>query len=316
MFLKHANCLCPSPEVLHPCKCDKNFITCGGTDALNLKHVFENIDQNLGENEKHFKQFWLNNTAITEIEENTFFEVTFDDISISDATNLKSINSHAFTSTNLVTKTFSIINAPIVNSPPNHDIFLALSSFINLEGLELIRTEISEIPSYAFRPINGIQSKLLGIDFHKSKIEKIGNYSFYDLKNLTELSLSLNPLKLISMNSFDFKNVSNQTLQLNLGDSNTLNGSSFAINSLSNIKRPTYIHLGEDPNLKFFDEIIFQPFFESNPKNKIMSNTIMDCDDCRSHWLVKESKYLDRFKQINCLNGNDIRNSNNFKNCK
>jgi hypothetical protein len=78
--------------VLYPCKCDKIFIKCGGTDALNLKHVFENIDHNLGENEKHFKQFWLNNTAITEIEENTFFEVTFDDISISDATNLRSIN--------------------------------------------------------------------------------------------------------------------------------------------------------------------------------------------------------------------------------
>jgi hypothetical protein len=187
-----------------------------------------------------------------------------------------------------------------------------------LEGLELISTEISEIPSYAFRPINGIQSKLSGIDFHKNKIEKIGNYSFYDLKNLTELDIGLNPLKLILMNSFNLKNVSNETFKLNLGHSNTLNGDSFAINSLSNIKRPTFVNLNDNPNLKFFDQTIFLPFFESNPKNHIyLSNTTkLDCDDCRSHWLVKESKYLERFHQIICLNGNDVRNSNNFKNCK
>jgi hypothetical protein len=272
----------------------------------------------LGKNEKHFKQFYLNNVAITEIEENTFFEVTFDEIIIDRAANLKSINSHAFNSTNLVTKSFRLHYSPIVNSPPNHDAFLMLSSFINLEELEFTGTQISEIPSYAFRPIIGIQSKLSNINFQDNKIEKIGNYSFYDLKNLKELDLSLNPLKLISMNSFHFRNVSNQTFNLHLDSINTLNGSSFAINSLSDIKRPTAIYLCSDPNLKFIDETIFLPFFESNHKNTIFSyySLGIDCDDCRSHWLVKESKYLQRFDQIICLNGNDIRNINNFKNCK
>jgi len=300
---------------MNPCKCDESGIKCGGTDAFNLKHVFENIDQNLGKNEKHFEQFYLNNTAITEIEENTFLEVTFDEINIYSATNLKSINSHAFTSTNLVTKLLRIDYTPIINSPPNYDVFFALSSFINLEELLLIGTQISEIPSYAFRPINGIQSKLSEMSFSYNKIEKIGNYSFYDLKNLTRLIFQENPLKLISMNSFHFKNVSNQTFNLRLDNINTLNGSSFAINSLSNIKRPTTINFDSDPNLKFFDETIFLPFFESNPKNKISLTMHIDCDDCRSHWLVKESKYLERFDQIKCLNGNDIMNSNNFKNC-
>ncbi len=317
MFLKHANCLCPSPEVLNPCKCDENVISCGGTNALNLKHIFEKIDQNFGENEKHFKIFKLNNTAITEIEENTFFKVTFDEIVIIDATNLKSINSHAFNSTNLITKVFILNNAPIVNSPPNYDLFVVLSSFINLERLVLVETQISEIPSYAFRPIIGIQSKLSEIDFSQNKIEKIGNYSFYDLKNLTGLYLFNNPLKLISTNSFHFKDVSNQTFYLNLLFITTLNGSSFETNSLSNIKRPTRIYFSGVPNLKFFLEAIFVPFFESDPKNKILllnkKNT--DCDDCRSHWLVKESKYLERFFGIECLNGNNITNSDNFKNC-
>jgi hypothetical protein len=33
-------------------------------------------------------------------------------------------------------------------------------------------------------------------------------------------------------------------------------------------------------------------------------------------WLMKESKYLERLDKIKCLNGNHIRNSNNFKSCK
>jgi hypothetical protein len=60
--------LCPSPELLYPCKCHENSIICGGTDSLNLKRVFENIDQNLGKNEKNFTAFYLNNTAIAEID--------------------------------------------------------------------------------------------------------------------------------------------------------------------------------------------------------------------------------------------------------
>ncbi len=42
----------------------------------------------------------------------------------------------------------------------------------------------------------------------------------------------------------------------------------------------------------------------------------LDCDDCRSHCLVKEPKYLIKFDFIKCLNGNDIRNGSNFKSCK
>jgi hypothetical protein len=302
--------------MLNPCICDESGISCYGNHSLNLKHVFENITQNLGQNEKHFKRFFLNNTAITEIEENTFFEITFDEIYIYYAIKLKSINSHAFNSTNLVTKRFFSYYSPIVNSPPNYDLFLALSLFINLERLELYGTQISEIPSYAFRPIIGIQSKLSFIDFGVNNMKEIGNYSFYDLKNLTSLTFTYESLELISMNSFHFNNVSNQTFELHLNNIYSLNGSSFAINSLSNIERPTQIYLRSANHLEFFDETIFLPFLASNPENKILLNsTYIDCDDCRSNWLVKESKYLERFDQIICSNGNDIRNNSNFKNC-
>jgi hypothetical protein len=48
------------------------------------------MDQKLNRNEKHFKQFQLSNTAIAELEENTFYEIF-----IYNATKLKLINTHA-----------------------------------------------------------------------------------------------------------------------------------------------------------------------------------------------------------------------------
>jgi hypothetical protein len=78
--------------VLYPCICNEYGISCGGNNSLNLKSVFQSINQNLGQNEKHFKIFALYNVAITEIEENTFFEITFDEILIFEALNLKLIN--------------------------------------------------------------------------------------------------------------------------------------------------------------------------------------------------------------------------------
>ncbi len=113
-----------------------------------MKHVFEAIDEKLKSNEKNFKRFYFNNTAITELEENTFYEITFEEIYIFNATKLKLINTRAFGATNLVTKIFKVnyINnytdfpkkrTALCSSPPEHDFFFMLSSMVNLEILDI-----------------------------------------------------------------------------------------------------------------------------------------------------------------------------------
>jgi hypothetical protein len=257
--------------------------------------------------------------VITELEENTFSEITFDEILIKSAKNLKSINSNAFNSTNLVTKMFEVYNTPVINSPPNSDIFLSLSSMINVESIKMTKTQITEIPSYAFRTVIGIQSKLSRIVLDSNAIKTIGNFPFYDLTNLKILYLHFNPLEYISTNAFNFKNDSNQTLEIHFDQIKTLNGSSFAIDSFSNIKRPTELYIYNNPNLTFYGERIFLPFLASNPQNKLVVSDInpkIDCNDCRNYWIVKETKFLSRFKNlIHCSNNNNIINSTNFKNC-
>jgi hypothetical protein len=50
--------------------------------VFNLKQIFKAIDQKLNASEKHFSKFYLNYTAITALEENTFHEIAFDEIEI------------------------------------------------------------------------------------------------------------------------------------------------------------------------------------------------------------------------------------------
>jgi hypothetical protein len=118
--------------------------------------MLQKLDQVLTDNQKHFKKFYLNNTAITELEENIFLKLTFEEINITSATNLKLININAFSSTNKVTKFLYVINTPIVYFPPNYDIFRETSLMLNIQKVWIRYTKLSKIPSYAFRPINGI----------------------------------------------------------------------------------------------------------------------------------------------------------------
>jgi hypothetical protein len=96
----------------------------------------------LPEGKKHFKQFYLNNTAITEIEENTFYDLTFDEIKIMSASKLTLINTNAFTETNFFTKSFNLLDTPIVSNPPKYDIFYIISQMKNLEQLSIEYTNI------------------------------------------------------------------------------------------------------------------------------------------------------------------------------
>ncbi len=312
-------CICPDPELLKPCICSNDEISCGGNDMINLKFIFQKVDQVLADNQKDFKKFYLNNTAITELEENTFFKLTFEEINITSAENLKLINTNAFSSTNMITKFLFIINCPIVYTPPDYDIFHATSLMLNIEKVWFRYTKLSKIPSHAFRPINGIQSKLWQLFVHLSPyIKEIGNFPFYYLPNLKELSLDWTSIEFIPSDAFHLEKGSNETITIDL-DGLKLNGSSFGLHSFDNLKRPSHLILGGNYEMTYLNESIFAPYFGLNPKNTIdlRENFQLDCDDCRSYWIKKWYNYSDRIKTNNiCSNGNDLRSDSNFKNCK
>jgi hypothetical protein len=308
---------CPKPELLKPCNCDNEVILCGGNQYYNLKHLFESLSNELTDDKKHFKRFYFNNTAITELKENTFYDLTFDEIYFESASNLTTINTHTFTATNLVTKRFETQYTPIANPLPDSDIFKILSFMIKIEYIRLDNTKITEIPSYAFRPLLGYQNNLryLYIRSRTGGIQKVANYVFYDLNSMLELSLDQNMIDFIPSNAFHFRKESKINLNLYLS-ANHLNGSSFESNAFNNIKRPTILNLEDNPKISYLDQKIFSTFLNSDPNNQISVTHIkLDCNDCRSYWITKEPGYLHRILNIECTNGKLFTDLSNFANC-
>ncbi len=311
---------CPKPEYLLPCYCDSyeknDTISCGGNENFDLKFFFEKLSQQLKREEKIFYKFYLNNTSITDLKENTFSDITFEEIFIQNALKLSSIHLNAFNSTNSITKRVYITYTPISYSL-NQDIFHVLSLMENIEDIRLLSTNLTEIPSNAFKPVNGFQDKLKIVSFWNSSIHKLGDNAFSNLNSVTDLILSQNSINFIPANAFRFENQSKDSLTVDLNN-NPLNGSSFELNSFLNIKRPTNLLLFSDPsvgNLTYLDERIFLPFLSLNENKINLKNQNIDCNDCRSYWLNKNHQFIERIVNLKCNNGKSFMDENNFSNC-
>jgi hypothetical protein len=118
--------------------CTVNFphdITCETDQSLNLTEEFRIISSTLPENQKHFLQFNIRgNPIFTEIPQNVFIDITFDQIMIDNAPNLTSIHTNAFNNTANITSRFWLptsTDTQLVNNPPDYDLWAAMSSLVN-----------------------------------------------------------------------------------------------------------------------------------------------------------------------------------------
>jgi len=84
--------------MISPCACRDipDMIWCGGNTSIDLKKVFLKISHNLDQYDKHFEAFHLTNTAITELEDSIFDDVTFTSIIVEHANSFKRISANAF----------------------------------------------------------------------------------------------------------------------------------------------------------------------------------------------------------------------------
>ena len=64
----------PSGPPLSPCKCYDDYFYCSGNQALNLSEIFSSLSKNASI-QKHYKQFYLNNTFISELSINLSFGI-------------------------------------------------------------------------------------------------------------------------------------------------------------------------------------------------------------------------------------------------
>ena len=108
LAIDKTSCVCPDISLLKPCSCKDDNISCGGNEDIDLVKIFQTLSKKLTKDEKHFKEFYLNNTFITELKENTFSDITFKTITIIFCSNLNTINTNAFNTTDSVTNQLMI----------------------------------------------------------------------------------------------------------------------------------------------------------------------------------------------------------------
>ena len=194
------------------------------------------------------------------MEDNCFDEITFDEIVIDFCSNLSVIERNAFNATELVTKRLTLMyNDKLIM---DNSTFEQLSSFKNIEVMEVFRNGFHEIPSKAFLPINGYQEKLknlsLGQDF-----TKMGNKAFSNLKNLAHLSFESARFKSLPDYAFEFEEHSNQTFHLLFWMDLNIS-SAFNEKTLLNIRRPTTLYLRDLDSVQYLPEKVFLPFLLEN----------------------------------------------------
>jgi hypothetical protein len=91
------------------------------------------------------------------------------------------------------------------NSPPDYDLYKALSSLVKVSYIEISLSDGShKIPENAFQDINGFQNNLKHLVFREDNysISRIGNQAFALLPSLTDLTFRQIPIRYISAKSF------------------------------------------------------------------------------------------------------------------
>ena len=238
---------CPPGKLHEPCTCNYGHIYCAVKDDIDLVKVFQTLEKNLTKEEKHFKEINLSNSFITELKENTFSDITFDEIRIQRCYNLKTIHKNAFTTTDQVTIRLYIYDNYLL-------FFEAVNKFTKIISCTLSYNNITEIPSYAFK---NRQDQLKTIAIYDESIKRIGENIFSNLKNLDAINLIQTSIDFISENTFEFNEESNRTLFVFLSGNKFLNSSGLSEHSLTKFKRPTTIYFQQyknNTNFSYFDE--------------------------------------------------------------
>ncbi len=139
---------------------------------------------------------------------------------------------------------------------------------------------------------------------------------------MTFIGLCYSSIHSIPSEAFNyFRTESNETLTIVI-DGFLFNGTNIDTNALQNIGRPTVLRYNcfqISCQRYYLEQKIFQNFLNSNINNKIEpqanSHLLIDCNDCRSYWITKNTKLIDRIEGLNCTNGKQLMDIENFQNC-
>jgi hypothetical protein len=307
IIAKPSSGLCPDAELIEPCTCVFDNFSCAGTTLYNYKTLFDRISKSLTPPEKVFRGIEISNEAITEIEDDEFRDLSFSEISIRNAKNLKRIYAHAFTNIADKITSFTQSGPSLLGDQDEHvaELFQALSTLVNVKQIILGQTRLKFIPANAFSNIN--QNKLTHLEINSGLIASVGNRAFYYLNALNYLRLENQQLNKIAAHAFDLEKSSSVILDIYL-NGNDLEDSSLEVNAFVGTNRPITLNLASN-QLTHLKVDIFKPILSANINTKIdVKDNPFRCN-CEVAWLVRQkTNYSARISNAVCK-GNPHPNS-------
>ena len=209
------------------------------------------------------------------------------------------IGSNAFNKTANKIESFDCSYCSIEQQPPKYDIQKVLTQMTRLSSL-FIGLNVREIPSNAI----GNKTELSTI-FLKNKKQNltIESGAFQDLENLHEIIIGGTTINRIKKEAFK----SNSLILIQFSGCK-LTGESFENGAFDGIQKPFTIILMET-NVNYFAESVFKQVL-NNSLNSIdifwdEFDFLIDCDDCRNYWLIKENKQ-NQVKYAHCIANNTL----------
>lgn len=260
------------------------------------------LSYSLNETEKHFYQITLKSNSSEELvlPDVAFWDITFDKF-YQEASKIR-ISNNAF---GKAASTIQIFSPYLINHyTPDYNVWKVLSGLTNLNYM-WVYINVTEIPSQAFLPINGLQSKLQSITFRgEGNSLAIRKMAFYNLPNLNRILFQ--DLDLIHIESWAFASHrhSSELFFIIFHNCSFHNGSAFKIGSFDGIQRPLSIEFYYQ--ISHFPESTFKSVLD-NPLNKIYIYAAhIDCSDCRNYWLIRDRKENQIQYVVYCLNTNGL----------
>ena len=275
-----------------------------------MNKIFTAASKNLKENEKHFQKIFIryskHNLTEATLNDDSFANITFTQFV---GEGIKRISNKAFGKSYKTITLFSCLSCELIETPFKYNIWTTLNQLTEVKSLEL-GLNVTEMPSNAFKTINGSESKLGLLRLRLNQNFTIKSNAFNNLKQLNQLYINenyhhKNHLK-FEKSAFNFSDFDTSSISMYLYfDNLNLTGDSFAPGSFDGNKRGLDIAFYQS-NITYIPESSFK-YVLSNNKNTIklrpgesdFDQSYIDCFDCRNLWLIN-NQFGKQVMNANC----------------
>ena len=258
------------------------------SNITNIQQVFKSISSQLNQTEKHFKKLIVYETKGLKVQDylvlndSSFWDITFDEFY---GNNIKLISNNAFGQGAETVNTIYIncILGYVDQLPPLYDIWKVLSSLVNIQHIN-VNLNITEIPSQAFMPFNGKQSKFNSIILYTPNAITIKKMAFFHLENLNHLHFHSDISK-IQNQAFAISKSSSEKLSIDFF--NNIDGDSFEPESFQGLQRSVQINFYQ--YLNYVPESSFKTILD-NQNNIFFQFSYIDCKHCKNLWMIRDER--------------------------